>query len=279
MKKMIFGVVAASALTLGMAQVAKAQAGEYFATLGAGGFLSPDYEGSDDFKVRGTPVVVLGWKADAVTPKGGTGIQLGLHDIALKVPGKLDVGLARLYRPEGLYRLNFGLAYKGGRDEDNNQALEGMGDIDGHVLAKAGISFRTKGPGWRYSVNFLQDVSGETDGSSVDGELGYFRPLGKKLFLTPFASISWADQDYMQSYFGVSPEQAGTSSNAQFDADSGIKSVGLGVKLNWKIKGNWKLNNTLRYVRLTGDAADSPLVETEGSANQFSVKTALVYTF
>jgi len=277
MKNLVFGMVAVSILA--MAQMEKAEAGKYSATLGAGVSVSPDYEGSDDYKVRGMPFISLGWKADADMPEDGTDFQLGLHDVTLKMPGSLEVGVGRLYRPEGMYRFNLGLKYNRGRNQDNNQALDGMGDIDGHMLAKAGISFKTKGPGWRYSLSYSQDLSNETDGSTVDGELGYFRQLGKKLSLTPYASASWADQDHMQSYFGVSQAQAVTSSNAQFDADSGIKSVGLGVKLNWKISGDWKLKNTLGYIRLTNDAADSPLVKSEGSADQFRLRTALVYTF
>jgi len=276
MNSSVLGAVAVSVLI--MAPMIKAQAGEFSATVGAGASVAPDYQGSDDYKLRGIPFISLAWKTDADVPKKGI-VQLGLHNVTLKVPGSLEVGVGRWYRSEGVYRLNLGLAYNKGRDQDNNPALNGMGDIDAHILAKAGLSFQSKDPGWRYSLGFSQDLSRVTDGTTVDGELGYFRPLGKKLFVTPFATVNWADEDHMQNYFGVSGAQARTSSNAQFEADSGIKSGGLGLKLGWKISDNLKLKNTLGYVRLTNDAADSPLVKSEGSANQFHAKAVLVYGF
>jgi hypothetical protein len=90
------------------------------------------------------PFLSLGWQSAPVVPAGGEGLQLGLHDITLSVPGTLDVGVAKLYRPEGSYRAHIGLAYNGGREQSANTALDGMGDIKGHAVAIAGVNFDAK---------------------------------------------------------------------------------------------------------------------------------------
>ncbi len=238
-----------------------------------------NYIGSDDYDVGGMPFIGLGWKSTPVVPAGGTGLQLGMHDITLNIPRGVEIGIAKFYRPEGLYRAHIGLSYNKGRDQDDNTVLNGMGDIDGHGIGTLGINFKAKESGLLYGLKFTQDLSNETDGSIVDGKLGFAFPLGKELMLSTFATASWADDDYMQSYFGVSQSQSVTSSNAQFNAGSGFQSVGLSAELGWKINENWMLKNDLSYVRLTNDVADSPLVKDQGTANQFKVMIALAYDF
>ena len=254
-------------------------AGEFSAKLGALAAFSPDYQGSDDYQFGGLPYVSLGWKADTVVPKGGTGLQLGLHDASLEFPRGIDFGLAKLYRPEGLYRANLGFAYNMGRDEDDNTALNGMGEIGGHALATVGLSFKPNESGWGYAISYTGDLSNETDGATVDGKISYAYPLSKQVMVSVTGDLVWANQDHMQSYFGVSTAQAVSSSNARFDADSGIKSAGLGVSANWMISENWMAISNLKYQRLMNDAADSPLVTDQGSADQVSASVGLIYAF
>ena len=83
----------------------------------------------------------------------------------------------------------------------------------------------------------------------------------------------------MQSYFGVSGAQAARSRNRAFQAESGFADVGLEANLNYAITEHWMMFGTLGYSRLLGDAADSPLVDGEGSANQFRAFTGVAYRF
>jgi len=107
--------------------------------------------------------------------------------------------------------------------------------------------------GWNYGLSLYRDLSDETDGAVLDGRIGYSHPLTKKITMTTFGSVSVADDHYMQSYFGVSQAQAAASSNARFDAESGIRSVGLGVDLGWSINENWRLGGGLDCPRLSRD--------------------------
>jgi outer membrane protein len=268
-------VVAVAAMLIS----APVQAGEYSVKLGAFMSASPDYEGSDDMQFGGLPFLSLSWESDPVVPKGGTGLQLGMHDVMLDLPGSIDMGIAKLYRPEGVYRANIAAAYNGGRDQDDNDALNGMGNIDGHAVATIGLNFEAKDSGWQYGVSYSRDLNDETEGTTIDGQLGYGFPLSKTLILSNTGNITWADENHMQSYFGVSSAQASASSNAQFTADSGIKSVGIEIKLNWMISKNWMTSGGISYTRLMNDAADSPLVKKQGSANQFAASLALIYAF
>ena len=65
----------------------------------------------------------------------------------------------------------------------------------------------------------------------------------------------------MQSYFGVSAEQAANSGLSRYEAKSGIKDIGLGLGLDYTPYRNWSVTGGYGYSRLQGDAADSPIVQ------------------
>jgi MipA family protein len=75
----------------------------------------------------------------------------------------------------------------------------------------------------------------------------------------------------MDNYFGVSGSAVGL---ADFDADAGFKDVYVEVGLKADLDERWSARTTLRYSRLIGDAADSPIVESE---DQFQGLFGLTY--
>jgi MipA family protein len=82
----------------------------------------------------------------------------------------------------------------------------------------------------------------------------------------------------MQTYFGVSAAQAAASLAhlPQFDPSAGFKDVSLGATAAVELDPRWTLYLTGRYTRLIGDAADSPVIETE---NGFFGGAGLSYKF
>lgn len=91
--------------------------------------------------------------------------------------------------------------------------------------------------------------------------------------------VSWADEDYQQAYFGVSPAVAAASGLPAFNADSGVRGVGGTTSLSYQFTPDWGIQAYGRYERLVGDAGRSPLIRTYGSRDQFSVGLGLSYTF
>ncbi len=251
--------------------------------LGLGVGAAPDYIGSDDYEAVPVPVLKYDWSGSAGSaPASGVKGELGLIDASVGFPGGVDVGVARLSTPSRHFTLRVGGGYRFGRDADDNDALHGMGDIDGQAIARVTLASEpanAQGLGIFYGVKYEADVTGETDGDT----LGLF--AGDKFALTPKTTLTltgraqWADADYMQSYFGVSGSQAARSGNRRFDADSGFADAGLEARINYALTDHWNLFGSVSYSRLLGDAADSPLVDDEGSANQLRATTGVAYRF
>jgi outer membrane protein len=91
--------------------------------------------------------------------------------------------------------------------------------------------------------------------------------------------LSWADKDYQNAYFGVTPIVSAASGLAAFDADSGLRGVGAATSLSYQFSPKWGIQAYARYERLVADAGRSPLIRTYGSRDQMSAGLALSYTF
>ena len=90
---------------------------------------------------------------------------------------------------------------------------------------------------------------------------------------------TYANDNYMKTYFGVTTSQASASGFKEFNANSGIKDVGIGTTLIYPFNKYWSFITIANYTRLLNDAANSPLVENAGSKNQFWLGLGVAYRF
>lgn len=231
--------------------------------IGAGAMVKPDYEGSNDYEVSALPLVDVNYR-DIVFLKS---MALGANVFTLRGPGPND-------------KLQFGplLRYQFGRDQDANDALRGLGDIDSGFELGAFVNYRA-GP-WSAGLTAFRDISDAYDGGmTVQLKGGYMVPLAPRLRLRTEISTTWADDNYTQSFFGITALQAQRSGLRQYQADGGFKDAGLTLGLDYSLSDHWGLTGLVGFKRLLGDAADSPLVEDKGSANQFNAGLLLSYKF
>jgi outer membrane protein len=64
-----------------------------------------------------------------------------------------------------------------------------------------------------------------------------------------------------------------------YNAGGGLYSYGAGAQLEYFLSPQWSAHVFGEYERLTGDAANSPLVTQRGSADQFTVGVGATYSF
>jgi MipA family protein len=231
---------------------------EWDVTLGAGAALRLTYEGSDRYIATPVPLVDVTWK-DMVS--------LGMG------------GLSAYWRQEN-FRIGGGLTFSAGRQENSgvfhqgDDRLFGMGEIPAALGVRGFAEYRF-GP-----VNLNASVTKFT-ASGNDGVLVNFGAavpwkLTDATTIVARVSADWADQSYMQTYFGVTPTQSANSGYVQYNAGAGIKDVAFGLGLNHMFNQNWGIIADARVTRLTGDAENSPIVF---SKTGVTVMTAIKYRF
>ncbi len=127
---------------------------------------------------------------------------------------------------------------------------------------------------WKVRADIRQDIFGEHEGALIGLGLAYLTRPRDDLALALRGGITWASDDYMQSFFGVDATQSARSGIAAFAADSGVKDVDLGSTLTYFITRQWFARGIAKLEFLLGDAADSPISESD---TQFSFGVALGY--
>jgi outer membrane scaffolding protein for murein synthesis (MipA/OmpV family) len=214
-------------------------------TIGAIGAIRPAYEGSDAYLFSPLPVVDIRYR-DIFFASARDGIGVNV------------------IRTEWL-KLAPVLRYRFGRDQDDNRALFGMGDVSGTI--EGGV-LATFGPGpLRLRLEAAQGLNGDGhQGFQARADLTYGTRLGERIFVAGGPSVTYADRQFHQSYFGVSPEQSARSGYAPFSAEAGFKDIGFSVNGSYRLWGSFTLTAVAELKQLLGDAADSPIVRDETQA-------------
>jgi len=242
-----------------------AAAGGGFIGLGVG--ATPDYEGSEDYEAVPALFGRYAWESGryidlAGAPSTGSAARLSAN----LLPGNSGTS----------WQLGPLLQYRMERDDVDNSKVDKMKKVDGTVEAGAFVGF-TSGA-WEAELSFAADADSNHDGYLVYLSGAYNMEVNDKLKLKFGARTSYADDDYMDTYFGVSGADATRSSLSRYSADGGMKDWGLSLTANYSINKTWGLIGSLSYSRLLGDAEDSPVVD-QGDENQYGALLAVTYSF
>ena len=258
-------ILAASLLTFSTtaaSQERQRQDGSWSFNLGAGALYRPDYEGSDDYEIRGLPIIGINYR-DIVMLQGGA-LMIDMIELT-------GTGLAE--------NLSFGpiAKFDQGREADDNPILRNLDEIDQGAMAGAFIGYEL-GP-VELELTVVQDATSRHEGLIAEIQAGYGFMLAQRLRAQIEISSTWSDDDYTQAYFGITRDQARASGLREFTAASGVKDAGASLSLHYLLSDHWRVSGRFGYRKLLGDAADSPLVEDEGSANQGSAALFVSYQF
>jgi outer membrane protein len=233
-----------------------AQAADVSVGLGVG--VAPEYEGSEDYVAVPIPYVDVKWSNDMSINLLGNKAKVNL------IPSPIwKGGLVAEYIPE--------------RDNVENDRVDNLPDVDTSLMLGGflGVDYRN----WNASVEAMGDVADGNDGAIVRLNGGYKIPIDQAWSISMGVFTTWADNDYMEAYFGIDAAAAASSGLSRFDADAGFKDVGLNLTVSYKPWEHWGIMGLARYVRLLDDAEDSPVVEDEGDANQFYGGILVFYKF
>jgi len=235
----------------------------------------PAYEGGDDYIAIVSPLLT-------VTKPGAyfiNGASINPND------GLLSAGLSLVhfgYRGSsgGGVKVNFGpyLRAHPGRNEEEDDALNGLGDIDASV--GLGLFLDVEAGDWFIQLAAAPhgvDQSAD-DGLLVSLDVRYRTYTSDKWMIDSILAVSWGNDEYIQGYYGVTPTQSASSGYAVYYAEAGVKDVGIYVQSSYSYTSDWLWHTQIGYWELQGDVADSPIVET-GSAGQVRALIGFTYKF
>lgn len=253
----IFSVFAVIFLISPLAQVAEAQGEQeksWNVSLGIGTIIMPEYEGSNEYELMGVPYFDIKY-GDKITINIIDGIRYKLFDFEN-------------------FNCGTGLGYDIGRDESDAERLNGLGDIDPYLegILFAEYNFQNTS----FGLEFSKDLIDGHGSMRIGLEARHMVTLSNKILIIPSLKLTFADNNYMKSFFGVSNLQSGNSGLPAFDAKAGAKDASLYVPIIYKWTERWSVITAFEYSRLIGDASESPITENK---NQFMGGLFLYYEF
>lgn len=222
---------------------------EWEGAIGVTASYRPEYSGADKQITKLSPALFLRYGRFTITNASGF-VTRRADDV---VRG-LGIDMVRSDR----VRLNIALRVDQGRSEDTSTALTGMGDVRMTIRARTSVSWKLDGP-WRLGASWSMDLLSHGGGAFGDIGGGWEQRVAPDTVLTIGGGVSFANRRYMQSYYGVSEEQAARTGYPVYEPRFGLRDVATYINVRHDINADWILLSGANVTRLAGPPLDSPL--------------------
>lgn len=218
-------------------------------SLGVGPVYKPDYFGSNDYEWEADPQVYIRVRNFLFFDDDGA-------DLAL-------LGFSR-------FRIGPSIKIRARRDQDDNPALDGLGDV-GTTFELGGFISTTFLDRFSAKVRARRGLRTGHRGTVIDGSLSTLLFRTDALSLATSGQIRWVGDRYADAYFTVTPEQSLRSGGrlSEYTAQQGFESFGGSVTAYINIRDRWSLNPYAEYRYIFDDFADTPIIDEFGDRHQF----------
>jgi outer membrane protein len=232
---------------------------DWTVTIGIEGRVLPRYEGSSNEIFQPLPVINVRRSGEAArfrSPRDGA--SFGILESGRFVAG--PTVKVKMPRKEG---------------DDSN--LRGLGDVGWTVEAGAFAEYWPVD--WLRTRAELRQGIGGHHGLVSDLMADVVVRATPQLTLSGGPRVSLATAAALSPYFSVTPGQSIASGLPVYDARGGVRSYGIGAQARYLWSPLWATYTFVEYERLSGDAANAPLVTTYGNRNQVQVGLGVTYSF
>ncbi|WP_246678087.1 MULTISPECIES: MipA/OmpV family protein [unclassified Mesorhizobium] len=233
--------------------------GDWYLTVGATGMVAPNFEGGRQYLLSASPIISLGKAGPAARfTSRNDNISLALVD-----DGSVRAGLT------GKFLFS--------RDDSNADELKGLDPV--RWGGEVGGFFEFYPTDWLRARAELRHGIRAHNGFVADIAADAFYDVTPTVRISGGPRVSFASANYFDAYYGVDAQEAVASGLSRYNPGGGLKSVGLGGAVTWKVTDPMTASLFGEYSRLEGPAADSSLVRERGDRNQFMVGVSTTYRF
>ena len=244
-------------------------------TVGVGGAITPDYEGSDDYRV--IPAAAIRGQVSGISfSTRGTYLYV---DVVPDSGGKVDFNAG----PIAGIRLT---TYRHIHDDvvellpKRKRAFE-VGGFAGVSLHGLTNPYDTLG----FRVDVTHDIGSAHKSTIFSPNVEFSTPLSRTTYASLSAGMEFVSNKFADYYYTITPADRLATGNVlpMFDADGGMKNWKLGLLLNQSVSGDllhgFSVFGLGQYSRLVGDFKRSPIVSQRGSASQWLGALGVAYTW
>lgn len=233
--------------------------------VGAAVGIAPDYSGSNNYKFVAAPFAKF-------TFMGQRYVRLLATELTVNV----------LNHP--WLRLGPAVNYRFERDDVDNSQVDKMEKIDGTAEAGGYVGVElidSQNPRRRFlaSVEVLGDVGDTYNGYYITLSSRYWYPVSQlPLDLSLGMSATYADGNFMQTYYGVTPSDSARSGLPVYNAGAGWRDWSVSPTAVVHLSRSWHVAAGVRLQVLLNSAGSSPVVNV-GSTSQWLAGLGVGYTW
>ncbi|KNZ31511.1 MAG: hypothetical protein AD742_16025 [Methylibium sp. NZG] len=231
--------------------------------IGMGIASVPTYEGSPNRRTLAGPELTLSYRS-----RDWGAVELGQRGLVWNAveAGRFRFALVAQFDP-------------GRKDKDTSvlnptpgdKRLAGMGNVQASTEAGVAVGY---GPATLVARQSLSERGSKGVQADLTVEIPW--SVSDALSFRFAVGATWADQDYMQTYFGVTAAQAQAASFSSYTPKSGCRKVEASVGAEIAVAPGWTLQANVALTQLGDVAAASPLVSWRNAA---SAALAVAYAF
>lgn len=234
-----------------------------FVGLGVGSY--PEYWGADEQAVGVAPIARL---------------SLGGNRFARLLVNDLRVNLL----DDSNWQLGPVAVWRFGREDVDDQVVRKVHEIDKSLSLGAFGAYIWRDPtevrrqaglgAWA-----LGDATGAYDGWTAGLNAFAMQPVARMLSLAGGVAFTYASENYMDEYFGITASDSLASGLPVYTPRAGVRDARAWIVALVHLSPQWHIGTGVMYSRLVGNAADSPLVADRGSESQWIYGVGTLYAW
>jgi MipA family protein len=267
-------VFAQSAAASGALPTPEEVANKDMITVAVGGAVTPDYEGSDDYRI--IPAAAIRAKVSGISF-----VTRGTYLFVDVIPGnaKIDFDAGPI----------IGVRFNSRRNiEDNVVKLLPKRKRAIEAGAFAGLTLHgltNPYDSLTFRVDVLHDIGSAHKSTTFSPSLEFSTPVSRRTYVGANVGAEFVSNKFADYYFSITPADSIATGGvlAPFNASGGLKNWKAGLLVNQSITGDLLHGLSIfglgQYSRLVGDFKRSPIVSQRGSANQWTGALGLAYTW
>jgi outer membrane protein len=197
----------------------------------------PAYLGAHERTTSALPLLSVSWS---------NGLSIGVDGLGYRFPthGNMSYGLK--------------LSWDKGRPEGDSSALKGLGSIDARPTIGGYFDYKLSHP-VILSSSIKYGSGNDRNGAVLDLGVKSRLPIASNHRVTFGLGFSIANQEAMQSEFGITDRQSRNSGYKNFTPSAGLRSINVSANYGYSIFSNTTLNAGINAWQLMGDSRESPI--------------------
>lgn len=239
-----------------LSEMGEFSAQDWTVRVGAGTGFAPDFNGSDQYELKGLPIFQIRYKDDIwIDPLGVRVKVLGWDCCRLLV----QTGIAS------------------GRSPDKDSRAFLLPDVSTGVDVGLTLEGRLA-KFFAFRLRARQEIAGGHGGTSFAASIGSIIRTESWEFI-PEVGTEWRSDDYMDAYYGVPTSATAATGYAAYNPGSGLEDITIRLTSRYEMDEHWQFIMRTEASYLLSEAKNTPFVQQDGDSFQGLFGVGVLYTF